>query len=250
MNQPKPPSKPLIIAHRGASALAPENTLAAFRSALELGADGIELDVMLSKDKELVVIHDTTVDRTTNGSGKVPEMLYSQLQELVANSEFGGQFTGEHLPTLAEVFDLIGTKMLINVELKNYHAPFDDLANHVVRLIEKHGLNKTTLLSSFNPLNARKARILNPSIPFGLLTEPGLLGALFRGPVGRTFGYQALHPYYKDVTAGMVESLHRRRQQCNVWTVDDPKALLAMKRFWVDAVICNDPAAARAILDN
>ena len=249
MNQPKLPNKPLIFAHRGASALAPENTLAAFQLALELGADGIELDVMLSKDEELVVIHDTTVNRTTDGGGNVPEMIYAQLRKLDAGSKFGEQFADEHLPTLAEVFELVGNRLIINVELKNYHAPMDDLATHVVRLIDKHGLQGTTLLSSFNPLNARKARETNPSIPFGLLTEPGALGALFRGPAGRLFGYQALHPYYKDVTAGMVEALHHRGKMCNVWTVDDPQALLAMKQFKVDAVICNDPAAARMVLE-
>ncbi len=249
MHQPISPSKPLIIAHRGASALAPENTLAAFQLALEQGADGIELDVMLSLDKELVVIHDTTVNRTTNGVGKVPEMRYAQLREFNAGNRHDARFQREHLPTLAEVFDLVGNKMLINVELKNYHAPFDDLAQHVVRLIEKHGLQKTSLLSSFNPLNARKARSVNPSIPFGLLAEPGVLGGLFRGPMGRWYGYQALHPYYKDVTARLIESLHKRGKQCNVWTVDEPQDLLAMKQYGVDAVICNDPAGARAILE-
>ncbi len=249
MKFPKAPSKPLIIAHRGASALAPENTLAAFQLALNLGADGIELDVMLSKDDQLVVIHDSTVNRTTDGSGKVPEMTWDQLSKLDAGSKFGEQFMGEHLPTLDEVFELVGNKMLINVELKNYHAPLDDLAEYVVRLIEKHGLQKTIILSSFNPLNAQKARTLHPSIPFGLLTEPGLFGALFRGPFGRLFGYQALHPYYKDVTQRMVDSLHARGRDCNVWTVDDPQAIIRMKQFGVDAIICNDPAAARTILE-
>lgn len=249
MNQPKTASTPLIFAHRGVSALAPENTLAAFQLALELGADGIELDVMLSADKELVVIHDSTVERTTDGTGKVSEMPYAVLRELDAGTKFGEPFAGEHLPTLAEVFELVGNKMLINVELKNYHAPFDDLAKHVVLLINKHGLQTTTLLSSFNPLNAHKARSLNPSIPFGLLTAPGKAGALLRGPIGRVFGYQALHPYYEDVTTQMVESLHKHDKQCNVWTVDDPEALIAMKQFSVDAVICNNPVVARKILE-
>ena len=102
-----------IIAHRGASAHAPENTLAAFQLALEQGADGIELDVMLSKDGQLIVIHDDKVDRTTNGTGKVADMYLSELKVLDA-----GQ--GESLPTLPEVFDRFGGKFLINIELKNY----------------------------------------------------------------------------------------------------------------------------------
>lgn len=249
MNPKKKSTIPLIFAHRGASALAPENTLSSFRLAKELEADGIELDVMLSSDKQLVVIHDTTVNRTTNGLGKVPAMTYNELRKLDAGCRFGEQFKGEHLPTLSEVFEVVGKDMIINVELKNYHAPLDDLAVHVVRLIEQFGLQDTTLLSSFNPLNASKARATNPAIPFGLLTEPGWMGGLFRGVVGRAFGYQALHPYSKDANVRMVELLHRQSKQCNVWTVDDPAELLRMRDLGVDAVICNNPSAARAILE-
>lgn len=249
MNWKNKHTLPLVIAHRGASALAPENTLAAFELALELNADGIELDVMLSSDDELVVIHDVSVDRTTNGIGKVPQMTYAQLRELDAGSKFGEAFSGQHLPTLSEVFESVGGKMLINVELKNYHAPFDDLAARVVRLIERFGLQESVLLSSFNPFNAAKARKINDSISFGLLTEPASLGALLRGPVGRLFGYQALHPYYKDVNLKMVETLHQRDKQCNVWTVDDPKIIKQLQGWGADAIICNDPAAARESLE-
>lgn len=249
MNWKNKHTLPLIIAHRGASALAPENTLAAFELALELNADGIELDVMLSADDELVVIHDVSVDRTTNGTGKVPQMAYAQLRELDAGSKFAEAFSNQHLPTLSEVFESVGGKMLINVELKNYHAPFDNLAVRVVSLIERFELQDSVLLSSFNPFNAAKARKVNDLIPFGLLTEPASLGALLRGPVGRLFGYQALHPYYKDVSLKMVEALHQHDQQCNVWTVDDPQAIKQLQAWGVDAIICNDPAAARKSLE-
>ena len=109
-------TRPLIYAHRGASALAPENTLAAFLLAQRLGADGIELDVMFTADKQLIVIHDDTVDRTTNGHGKVAEMPLAALRELDAGSYFGEAFRGEKLPTLAEVYEALGGKLRINVE--------------------------------------------------------------------------------------------------------------------------------------
>ncbi|MBP7032508.1 MAG: glycerophosphodiester phosphodiesterase [Chloroflexi bacterium] len=238
---------PLIYAHRGASALAPENTLAAFLLALQAGADGIELDVMLSQDKELLVIHDSTVDRTTDGSGKVAEMPLAALRELDAGTRFGEEFRGEKLPTLAEVFETVGGKMRINVELKNYARPFDDLTRRVIKLTEQFHLEESVLLSSFNPINLSKAHNINPKIQRGLLVSPADQRML--GGLGRLFPYQALHPYYEDVTREMTEQLHARGKQLNTWTVDDPQALLRLRAFGVDGIICNNPAAARAVLE-
>jgi len=238
---------PLIYAHRGASALAPENTLAAFLLALQAGADGIELDVMLSRDKELVVIHDSTVDRTTDGTGKVSDLPLSALRELDAGTRFGEEFRGEKLPTLAEVFETVGGKMRINVELKNYAHPLDDLTSRVIALTERFHLADSVLLSSFNPINLRKARRQNRNIRRGLLVSPG--DRLMLGAGGRLFPYHALHPYYEDVTPEMAADLRARGKQLNTWTVDDPQALLRLHSIGVDGIISNNPAAARAVLE-
>ncbi len=238
---------PLIYAHRGASALAPENTLAAFLLALQAGADGIELDVMLSRDKELVVIHDSTVDRTTDGTGKVSDLPLSALRELDAGARFGEEFRGEKLPTLAEVFETVGGKMRINVELKNYAQPLDDLTSRVIALTERFHLADSVLLSSFNPINLRKARRQNRNIRRGLLVSPG--DRLMLGAGGRLFPYHALHPYYEDVTPEMAADLRVRGKQLNTWTVDDPQALLRLHSIGVDGIISNNPAAARAVLE-
>lgn len=227
--------------------MAPENTLAAFQRALQAGADGIELDVMLSRDKELVVIHDSTVDRTTDGTGKVAELPLSALRELDAGARFGEEFRGEKLPTLTEVYEAVGGKMRVNVELKNYSQPLDDLTNRVIALTERFQLEDSVLLSSFNPINLSKARRLNPNISRGLLVSPG--NRLMLGGVGRLFPYHALHPYYQDVTPELARQLHARGKQLNTWTVDDPQALLRMRALGVDGIICNDPAAARAVLE-
>ncbi|MCJ7695852.1 MAG: hypothetical protein MUO40_10560 [Anaerolineaceae bacterium] len=248
--KPKPDSKiPLIVAHRGASAKAPENTLAAFNLALEMGADGIELDVMLTKDEELVVIHDDTVDRTTNGSGRVSEFSYNTLRDLDAGATYSSAFQGEHLPNLAEVFKQFGGKMLINVELKNYASPFDTLTERVIDLIENFNLLESTILSSFNPFNLSKAFKKNPLIKRGLLTFPKTLGCLLRGPIGRIFPYDALHPYYSDVTERMVKKMHALGRQVNVWTVDDPVELRLLTSMGVDMIICNDPWSARQVIE-
>ena len=133
-----PNATPLIVAHRGDSANAPENTLASFRLALANGADGIELDVMFSADQKLVVIHDDTLDRTTNGHGLVGATPSDAIRELDAGSRFGEKFKGEPVPLLDEVFAEFGGKFLINVELKNYKTPKDQLPDFVVALIKKH----------------------------------------------------------------------------------------------------------------
>ena len=242
-------SKPLIIAHRGDSANAPENTLAAFRLALANGADGIELDVMLSADQKLVVIHDDTLDRTTNGHGQVGNTPFAALRELDAGSWFKPEFKGEPLPSLDEVFAELGGKFLINVELKNYKTPKDQLPELVVALVKKHGLDESVLLSSFNARNLPRAKALAPEIRTGLLTLPGLLGLPMRGFLGRRFGADDLNPYFKDVSARMVQSRHNLGQGVNVWTVDAPDDLRRMQAFGVDMIICNDPAHARQILE-
>ena len=146
----------LIIGHRGASADAPENTLAAFRRAAENGADGIELDVRLSGDGDVVVIHDATVDRTTNGQGSVASMTVAELQALDAGS-------GEYIPTLDEVFALFGDSFLYNVELKGSGARDRGLEAAVAELITTHNLERQVVVSSFNQFSLRRARRLLPS---------------------------------------------------------------------------------------
>jgi len=230
---------PKVIAHRGASAYAPENTLAAFQSALELGADGIELDVMLTKDGKLAVIHDDTVDRTTDGTGKVKDLTLEELQSLDA----GGQ---EKIPSLDEVFDLVGGKLLINIELKNYSAMFDPLPLVVADLIEARGLQDSVLISSFNPINLPRFRHKLPGVQLGLLTQSGQ--ARFR--VWRLFRYDALHPFFTDVDESLVDGLHSRDKQINIWTCDDPDEVRRMAALGVDAIITNDPKNTKKALES
>ncbi len=249
MNQETTQNQPLIIAHRGASALAPENTMASFRLAKDLGADGIELDVMLSADERLVVIHDLNVSRTTNGQGKVNEMSWEQLKDLEAGSSFSEKFAGEPLPLLEQVFEELGGQLLINVELKNNATPKDQLTEKVIRLVQAMGLAETVLLSSFTARNLLVADNLAPDIRKGLLTLPGLGRSLFLGLWMRRYPFDALHPNFKDVSHKSVDFLHKQGKQVNVWTVDRANDLLKMKHLGVDMVICNDPAHARGVIE-
>jgi len=241
-------SRPLIFAHRGASAYAPENTLASFRLAAELGADGIELDTKLSSDGVAMVMHDQTVDRTTNGKGPISKLTADALHNLDAGSHFSSEFKGEPVPTLAEVFEAVGTRVYINVELTNYASPLDALPARVADLIRKHSLIDRVIISSFHPLNLIRFRKLLPSVPLALLAQQGKAGGWARSWVGDLFPHNALHPYFSDVDATLVERVHRGGNKVNVWTVNneaDIRRLLACK---VDGIITDDPILAKKVL--
>jgi glycerophosphoryl diester phosphodiesterase len=232
--------KPVIFAHRGASAHAPENTLAAFELALAQHADAIELDVKLSSDGQAVVIHDATLERTTGHPGRVRDLSLQELRALDAGSFFSEKYAGEKIPTLAEVFEAVGKRTLINVELTNYTTPRDHLVEVVCQLIKKMGIQEHILFSSFLPLNLSKARAYLPEVPRGLLALDGWLGGWARS-FGFAFGrYQALHPNLKDVTAEQVQRVHRLKRRIHVWTVNASgcsagvwMASLPMTRNWL-----------------
>jgi glycerophosphoryl diester phosphodiesterase len=229
---------PKIIAHRGASAHAPENTIAAFQLALEQGADGIELDVMLSKDGHLVVIHDDTVDRTTDGKGYVREMTLEELKSLDAGE-------GQSIPTLDEVFETFGGRFIINVELKNYTSVFDGLPIETAKMVKNHQLGNSVIVSSFNPFNLPRFHARMPEVDLGLLTQPNTA----KKWVWRLFKYDALHPHFSDVDQVLVAALHSRNRKVNVWTVDEPSEIQRLAALEVDSIITNDPKAAREVLE-
>ena len=232
-------TKPKVFAHRGASADAPENTLAAFQLALDEGADGIELDVMLSKDKQIVVIHDETIDRTTNGSGRVRDMTLEELLTFNAGD-------GQKIPTLAAVFEQLGGKFLINVELKNYHSLFDSLPLKVASLVRDYELSESVIISSFNPFNIPRFRKRLPEVTLGLLTQPRQA----RYDIWRLFRYDALHPHFSDVDEVLVAAMHACHCQINTWTPDDPDEIQRLASLGVDSVITNVPKLARQVLES
>lgn len=230
--------KTKIIAHRGASGHAPENTMAAFQLAMDHQVDGIELDVMLSKDGHPVVIHDSTVDRTTNGTGRVNEMTLKELQALDAGN-------GERIPTLAEVLETFGGQYLINIDLKNFVSPFDRLPIIVAEMLNQKGFSKSVMISTFNPFNLRRFRRHCPEVKMGLLTVKNQAKLFF----WQLFPHDALHPHFRDVDQGLVEAVHASQREVNVWGVDDPDEIRRLARLCVDSIITNDPQAAREALE-
>jgi len=240
--------RPTIFAHRGASAHAPENTLAAFTLACEHGADAIELDAKLSADAQVVVIHDLTVERTTNGQGRVGSLTLRELKQLDAGSHFSAAFKGEPIPTLEEVFAALGQRIFINVELTNYARPSDDLPEKVCALVEKYALQERVLFSSFNPLALLRARRCLPQIPAGLLALAGSAGRLARSPLARLIPHQALHPEIGDVTPQLVRRTQRSGRRVHVYTVNRPDDMRRLFALGVDGIFTDDPHLARQIL--
>jgi glycerophosphoryl diester phosphodiesterase len=157
--------KTLIFAHRGSSSTHPENTIAAFREAMDVGADAIELDVQMTKDNELVVIHDEALDRTTNGSGMVRDYTLDELKKLDAGSWFSEKYSNEKIPTLKEVFTLLkGKPQIINIEIKNNIILYDGIEEAVIKLVHKYDLTDRVIISSFNMETLKKVRKLSRNI--------------------------------------------------------------------------------------
>jgi len=237
-------SHPIIFAHRGASAHAPENTLAAFEMAIAQGADGIELDVKLSADGQVVVIHDPIVDRTTGAHGRVKDMTLDELRALDAGSFFADAFKSEKIPTLEEVFESVGQRTYINVELTNYTTSNDHLVESVCMLVKRFNLQKRVLFSSFIASNLSKSRSYLPDVPTGLLALGGILGAWHRSFVFAFSKNDALHPNLKDATQQQIYFVHRLKRRVHVWTVNEEQDMRRLFKWGVDAIFTDDPQLA------
>lgn len=241
-------SNPIILAHRGDLAHAPENTIPSFSQAIQKGADGVELDAKLTADGHVIVIHDSTVDRTTNGKGKVASFALDEIRKLDAGSWFDAKFANTKVPLLEEVFEVVGKDKLINIELTNYSTPKDGLTQKVCELIKKHNNQAQIIFSSFFASNLKFAEQILPEIPRGLLSMPGLVG-LWARSFGFMFGeYQALHPHISDVTKEQVNRVHRLKRRVHVWTANAPEELNRLKVFGVDGIFTDDPAEAVQVL--
>ncbi len=241
-------TKPTIFAHRGASAYAPENTMAAFNLAIVQDADAIELDSKLTADGQVVVIHDDTVDRTTNGTGSVKSLSLADIQSLDAGSKFPPLFKPEKIPSLAEVFETIGRKILINVELKNYSSPMDDLAEKVVSLVKKFNLEDNVLISSFNLITLIQVRRVLDKVPLGLLTFTGLAELALRSKLVRFGPLLALHSSYKDVTPYLILTAHQAKCRVHAYTVNQPEQIKALYEARIDGIFTDHPQLARNII--
>jgi glycerophosphoryl diester phosphodiesterase len=236
--------RPIIFAHRGDFAHAPENTLPSFQQALQKGADGVELDAKLTMDGHVIVIHDPTVDRTTDGKGRVASFTLDAIRKLDAGKWFNERFAGTKVPLLEEVFEAVGKDKMINIELKNYATSGGGLVIKVCELIKRHNNHNQILFSSFFPSTLKIAAQTLPEIPRGLLALPGLLG-LWARSFGFMFGdYQALHPHISSTSREQMQRAHRLNRRVYVWTANKDEEIKQLKEWGVDGVFTDDPQTA------
>lgn len=238
--------RPLVWAHRGASGYCPENTLPAFQKAFEMSSDGIELDVQMTKDGELVVCHDETVDRTSSGSGWIKDMTLAELKSLDFSC---GQkdFAGVTIPTMREVFELLAdTEMVINIELKTGIVFYPGMAEKLMALTKECGFTDHVIYSSFNHYTVKHMRELDPEVKLGFLYADGTIDM---PAYAKKHGVQALHPaLYNIQFPGLVQECHSSGLAVNVWTVDTEEHLALCCKADVDAIITNYPDKAFEIV--
>jgi glycerophosphoryl diester phosphodiesterase len=234
--------EPLVLGHRGASADAPENTLAAFRLAMAQGADGVELDAWRCATGEVVVFHDQDGRRIAGSKLVVPEANFRDLRALDVGSWKGARFAGERIPRLEEALEQL-PDAVVNVELKSRGGE-TELARAAAEVIRASRADERVVVSSFDWRLVAAFRAAAPGIPVGLLFE-GNRGWRLRVAAGsRLLKPQALHPARALVTAERVHSWRRRGLAVNVWTVDEPEELVRLAEMGVSAVITNVPGRA------
>lgn len=231
------------VAHRGATAYTPENTIAAFDLAVDMKADYIEIDVQRSKDGELVLIHDTTVDRTTDGTGKVGDLTLEQLRSLDAGSWKGEQFAGEPIPTFEEILDHYHGKIGILIELK---APelYPGIEEQVAAALIERNLhkpqNEKIIIQSFNFESIKKMDQLLPKVPIGILTSNRADTTLEALQEFSTYA-DWFNPSYGIVTEELVNQVHSLGMQIGSWTVRSQEAADFLFEMGVDAIISDYP---------
>ncbi len=216
----------ILTGHRGAAELEPENTRLSIQKAIDLGVDQVEIDVHLTRDQHLVVIHDATVDRTTDGQGAVADFTLEEVKRLDAGK-------GERIPTLQEVIDLVRGKVVLQIELKG-----PDTAEPVVRTVEQNNIENEVLLTSFVHERLREARQLNPSLA---------LGALWSNPPADAceqaidMGAEAIHIQYQNIDAQLVQKAHAHGLMIRAWNPDTVEEIQRVIDLGVDAVGSNRP---------
>ena len=241
--------RPLLVAHRGVSARFPENTLVAFRAAVDEGSRMLELDVGLTADGVPVVLHDETLDRTTDGEGSLSFATLDQITPLDAGRWFDPAFAGEPVPTLARVLDELGGRIAINIEIKPEAVrsdPAGGIEEQVVALVRARSLEEAVVVSSFEPTAVGRVKRLAPEIRAALLYHHEMPF----DPVAllRLYGADGLHVNQRHVTAEVVAALHAAGLYVGCYTANSKADLRRLTELGVDAIFTDDPVAARRAL--
>ena len=236
--------QPLVIAHRGASADAPEHTIAAFELALDQGADGIEMDVHLSKDEHPIVIHDFTLERTSDGAGPVRERTVRELKRLDGGGWRGRPFRGQRIQTLQEVLERFRDRTRFWIDLKGGSDLYPGIEERVVSMIEIYDVLDRALVQSFDHAALERIRTLNREVRLGaLVAQPPL------PPVGSMpAGADAVCPAAHLLSEGAVRALNGAGVGCYAWTVNEPAQMDRLVKWGVSGIITDRPGLLKARL--
>lgn len=224
-------NNPLKIGHRGAKGYVAENTLASIQKALDLGVDAIEIDVHLCQTGQLVVFHDFTLERLTEGKGDIAMKSLEELKSLKVNGQFS-------IPTLLEVLDLVHKKCVLNIELKGPQTAFEACKSIQLYTETKAWKFEDFIVSSFKHDELKTVYNINKNIPLAVLTEFDIDSAI---DVAETIKAKAIHPFYKLLDQHKVKELQKVGYKVNTWTVNDIEAIALMKSYGVDGIISDFP---------
>ncbi len=237
--------KTQIWAHRGASGYAPENTMEAFRLAKHLKADGIELDIHMTKDGRLVVAHDETIDRCSNGTGRIIDMTLKELKSYDFSNHLP-DYKNVKIPTLEEVLYFVkSTSMTVNIEIKSGIVNYEGIEEKAISLVEKLGLKKKVIYSSFNHYSLMLVKQIDKAVPVGLLYSEAIVDP---HKYAEYLKAEAIHPFYYTLALpDIVRKCHEKGILVNPWTVNTAEHLAWMFKEGVNAVITNFPDVASAV---
>jgi glycerophosphoryl diester phosphodiesterase len=231
----------IVMAHRGASAVAPENTLVAYEKAMEMGADYAELDVRQTKDGAIVLMHDKTVHRTTGMKGFVWDFTLEELKQLEAGSWFGEKYKGEPIPTLEEVIRLVQGRMKLNIEVKiSENEP--GIAQKVVDIVRAENFSKNCMITSFDMETIKTFKVIGPDLRTGFIFDKEYRPDVFEG------NWDILSSNYKLVDAEFMCLAKKSGKKTYVWTVNEREEMLRLIGLGVDGIITDKPDLLNSVL--
>ncbi len=235
---------PTILAHRGASAYAPQNTMAAFRLAKRMRADAIEIDIHMTADQRLVVIHNDEIDEVSNGRGKVRDLTLEQLKQFDFGSYMDRRFRGEKIPELREVLQFVkDNNMQINIEIKHGDEAYPGMEAALAEELRRYGMLEDTVVSSFNTMSLRRIKSRCPTLKCAQLCLQANPEEVLKNC------FDGVHPYFLSLTKEVVRACHSRGLFVNTWTVEEPETISTLLSWDVDGIITNKPDVAKKCVE-
>lgn len=248
-------AQPIVIAHRGASSFAPENTLASVKKAIELGADMIEVDVHLSKDNKLIVCHDANLKRTTGKDLLIKNASYNEIQKLDAGTWFSKEFIGEKIPLLEEVINTVNGKCKLLIEIKKGSKEYPGIEQLVIELIKNLNAESFCFMHTFAQAAVFTWSAFNSNVPVSYLKVSGPFKIWTNKLMHSRLASDSVNCYsnnyyYRFVTKRFVKKVHKHNQKIFVWTVNNKRAMKRMVKAGVDGIITNDPEVLKILRNN